>query len=155
MGVDFRSADDSTGDIAMTSPSPEPSKEQTELQAATEYAQNNSESDFGFKLLRRGFHAGYAFAAADKDRRIEEQDVELRRLVALNEDKFSTIQAYCKAASADKAELERVRERLQYAGAWLFRIGKNNAAALASGMPDPARGIEYLALSPKHQEQEP
>jgi hypothetical protein len=32
--------------------------------------------------------------------------------VDLNEDKFRTIQAYCKAASEDKAEIKRLREEL-------------------------------------------
>ncbi len=37
---------------------------------------------------------------------------EVERLNLLNEDKFKTIQAYCKAASEDKAEVERLKARI-------------------------------------------
>jgi hypothetical protein len=39
--------------------------------------------------------------------------VEIERLTVLNEDKFRTIQAYCKAADEDRARIRRLVELLQ------------------------------------------
>ena len=47
-------------------------------------------------------------AAAEASALIKAQAAEIENLTKLNEDKFRTIQAYCKAASEDKAEIERL-----------------------------------------------
>jgi hypothetical protein len=50
----------------------------------------------------------YRFAATTQSHEIKDLKADVERLTLLNEDKFRTIQAYCKAADEDRGRIRRL-----------------------------------------------
>lgn len=72
----------------------------------------------------RGYRSGYKQGVRDSQAKIE-------RLQLMNDDKFRHLEAYRAAATADKAEIERLTELLDIAGEMAGHITR----PIALGMP--------------------
>jgi len=70
---------------------------------------------------------------AYQDHYVHDLESEIERLRQLNEDKHRHLEAYRKAASEDKAEVERLRaerDEAREAARWLFQGGDDMSSAM-------------------------